>query len=84
MLNDLNLAILIGRMKGDLLGKLTLIRATDYSSVIDCRCIALDLLPYVYNFKIDTQIFSDHMHIVLSLNTNMNPSNRLVPLPKLR
>lgn len=83
LLDDFSLVILNGRVKDDILGELTFINAIG-SSVIDYVCVSSDAIVNVNYFKVDSQIFSDHLPILLSINIKCEISDHnLLPLPKL-
>lgn len=64
--NNNGLVILNGRMPGDEEGKFTFLNRNG-SSVIDVCAVSLNMLTYVKTFRVDEQIWSDHLPVILEL-----------------
>lgn len=82
--DDYGLYVLNGTTKGDENGEFTFINSIG-QSVNDICAISLDMLPYVEEFMVDAQKWSDHLPIVLSLKvcSSSTIKNRGL-LPKLK
>lgn len=57
--------VLNGRSRGDIFGEFSFLGPTG-SSTIDLCCVSRECLPVVLDFKIDSQIYSDHMPIIVT------------------
>lgn len=81
-LEDNDLYILNGRTDGDLDGNYTFIGPMG-CSVNDICCVTANCLPFVTNFEVEEQIFSDHLPISLKLGERIE-SKSLCLLPKFK
>uniref|UniRef100_T1HRL5 Endo/exonuclease/phosphatase domain-containing protein n=1 Tax=Rhodnius prolixus TaxID=13249 RepID=T1HRL5_RHOPR len=84
MCEDENFVILNGRTLNDQSGEYTYISKVG-CSVVDFCCVTTPCLPFVHDFKVLADTFSDHMPITLQLSTGMKHyEENLTPLlPKL-
>jgi hypothetical protein len=82
--DDNGLVILNGRTNGDRRGDFTFIGSSG-SSVNDLCCFPLNLIDLIKSMEVDTQIFSDHLPLILKLETEetINP-HKLSLIPKLK
>lgn len=84
LFDDLNIIILNGRVVDDSGGEFTYVGSRG-SSVIDLCEISYSLMYLVKLFKVDCQVYSDHMPLILHLNykSHNNDCETLPLLPKL-
>ena len=67
IINNLDLVLLNGTMKGDRLGEFTFV-STNGASTIDYAIISQDLIGAITDIKIDDCINSDHLPLVLEIS----------------
>jgi exonuclease III len=83
--DNINLVILNGRTKSDTSGNFTCIKQLG-SSVIDICCVSVEAIQYISDFEVKTEIYSEHMPIVLTLGPiNKGTDTTYIPLlPRLQ